>query len=248
MANIDDFFSRSRPDPQDQEVGIGGFTAMVRIRESYNLSSEVPTTPVEDGSFVNDHIILKPLVLRIEGDVSNVFIRQSPGAREFLRAQAEIGNLSGQFAPERTQSQASKVATLRSDLDSAKRAAGSVIDAGTQAIDYFGNRDTSSKGLQEQFIEAMEALHFGRQVIAIDMPYRRHEGMVITSFEAVTNNEEDSTGFTITAQKIQLAELQFVSVARPAAGVGGQLDPQADKGAQEGEDVPRSLLSNLFGD
>lgn len=248
MAAIDQFFDRFRPAPQAQEIGIAGFTALVRVRESYELSADVPTTPVEDGSFVNDHIILNPLTLTIEGDVSSAHIRRSPVARQFTRAAAEIGDLSSLFAPSRTQSQLSRIAGIRNEITDAVRKANDVLETGTQAIDYLGNRDTSSKSLQEQFLDAIEALHFGRQVIAIDMPYRRHEGMVITGFRANTNNQSDSITFTINAQKIRVASLQFVETGEPATGVGGQVDGEVSKGAQEGEPVERSLLSSIFGD
>ena len=248
MAGIDQFFERYRPKTPSQEIGIGGFTALVRVRESYSLTAEVPVTPVEDGSFVSDHIILEPLTLTIEGNVSDIHLRPSAVTREFTRGLAEIGNVSSLFAPSRTQSQLSRVAALRNEIDDAVRQADAVLDAGTQALDYLGNRDTAGKDLAEQFIESMEALHFGKQVFAIDMPYRRHEGMVITSFQANRNNVPGSTNFTITAQKIRVADLQFVETKTPAAGTGGQLDGEKDKGAQEGEDVERSLLSAIFGD
>ncbi len=246
MARVADFLARQRPEAPTQEVGIGGFTALVRASERYKLTAEAPATPVEDGSFVNDHIILKPITLSIEGSVGDIHLRASPPIRQFQRLQAEIGNVTSQYAPARTQSQLSQVSALANDLADAVRRADAALDAGEQALDFFGNQDEGSKSLQEQFIDAMEALHFGQQVIAIDMPFRRHENMVILSFQANTDNITAETTFTIEAQQLQFAELQFVEVASPAAGLGGQTDPEVSKGTQEGEPVETSLLFEII--
>ena len=246
MASVDNFLNRFRPSTPTQEVGIGGWTAMARVRDSYKLTAEAPTTPVEDGSFVNDHIIRNPITLSIEGDVSDVHLRAAPGIRQFQRLQAEIGNVTSQYAPDRTVSQLSRVSALANDLADAVRRVDNLLDTGEQAADYFGNKDTSSKSLQEQFIDAMEAIYFGQQAIAIEMPYRRHDNMVITSFSANYDNVNDSTSFTIEAQQIRYAELQFVRVTTPAAGLNGQTDAPVDKGAQEGEQV-ESFFSQVLG-
>lgn len=248
MARVSDFLNRKFPGTAKQEIGIGGFTAMARVREAYKLTAEAPTTPVEDGSFVNDHIILKPLTITIEGDVSDVHVRASPIVRRWQRASAEIGNITSQYAPARTQSQLDRVNAIANDASDAVRRIDSLLDSGEQALDFFGNRDNSSKSIQEQFIDAMEALHFGKQIIAIDMPFRRHENMVITGVQATTDNQADSTTFSIDAQQLQFAELQYAQIARPATGLGGQTEDLVSKGPQEGKPVERSLLSSIFGD
>jgi len=247
MARVQSFIDRRRQEPQQQEIGIGGFTALVRMRERYNLTAEVPATPVEDGSFVNDHIILKPFTLTIEGDVSDVHIRQSPMTRQFTRLLAEVGDVTPQYAPARTQSQVQQVAVLANDAADAIRRIDNLLDTGEQTLDFFGNRDSESKSLQEQFLDAMEALYFGKQVIAIDAPFRRHERMVITSLSTNYDNQTDSTSFSLEAQQIQFAELQFVQVSTPSPALGGQTQEQTSKGTQAGKPVPRSLLTNIFG-
>lgn len=248
MARVSDFLERFRPAmPTTQEIGIGGFTFFARVRDSYKLSADSPVIPVENGSFVNDHIIRKPIMLSIEGDVSDLHVRANPTIRQFQRLQAEVGNLTSQYAPAWTQVQLSQVSALANDLADAVRSADALLDAGEQAIDFFGNRDTVEKGLQEKFLDAMEAIYFGGQLIAIDMPYRRHENMVITSFTASTDNEGNSTGFTIEAQQLQFADLQFVELRKPAKGTNRQTEKKVDKGAQEGKPVPVSFLGHLLG-
>ena len=248
MARVQDYFTRKIADVPTQEVGIGGFTALVRVRDSYKLTAEAPVTPVENGSFTNDHIILKPITISIEGDVSDIHLRASPIIQAFQRAQAEIGNVTSQYVPARTQAQISKASALVNDAADAVRRLDATLDAGGQALELFGNKDTEAKSIQEQFIDAMDALHFGQQAIAIDMPFRRHENMVITSFQSNTDNKTGTTTFSLEAQQLQYAELQFVEVTTPASGLDGQTDAEVSKGAQEGKSVDSSLFAQILGD
>jgi hypothetical protein len=121
----------------------------------------------------------------------------------------------------------------------------SILAAGVQAADYLGNQDTGSKSPQEMFLDVIEAYYFAGAVISIDMPYRRHDNMVITSFTSTTDNEGNSTGFSIEVQQLQFVDLQFVQIKKPARGTNGQLAKPADKGAQEGKEVNASLFTHI---
>lgn len=246
MAGITDFLTRDQEGIPQQEIGIGGFTALVRVRDSYKLTSEIPKTYVEDGSHSNDHVIRNPITLSIQGSVSDIHRRASQGIKQLQEVQAEIGNLTNQYAPARTQSQISQINALANDVNDAILQADAALAAGDQALSFFGNKDEESKSLQEQFLDAMEALHFGGQLIAIDMPFRRHENMVITSFQKDTDNEVDETTFSIEAQQFRFSELRFVEIGTLAGGLGGQADAEVSKGAQEGEPVEQSLATQIL--
>ena len=248
---VQDYLDQQLEDPQDKEIGIGGFTALVRIKEQYKLDAEVPATPVEDGSFVNDHIILKPLTLSISGDVSDIHLRASLITSALTSVQAEIGNVASQYAPARTQAQLAQANALANDVTDAIQRVDNLINTGSQVLDLFGNQDTETKSIQEQFLDAMESLRNGKQAIAIDMPFRSHKNMVITSLTISYDNEVGNTEFSLEATQIRLAELQFTETGTPSAGLGGQADALADSGTQEGEPVETSfaseLVSSIFG-
>lgn len=247
MARIANYLNRDTQSAPQQEIGIGGFTALVRVRESYNLSSQAPATPVEDGSVVNDHIILDPLTISIEGDVSDVHLRESPAIRTLIQSQAEIGDISSEYAPDRTQTQLSQIAALANDALDATRRIDSLLDTGEQIAELFGNQDAGSVANRQRFLDHMEALRNGKQLISIDMPYRRLDRMVITSLVVRYDNETESTGFSLEAQQVRLAELQFVEVQQRAEGLNGQTDPEANKGTQAGEEIECSLWANAVG-
>jgi len=244
MARLSDYLNRETQTPAQEEIGIGGFTALVRIRESYKLTASAPATPVEDGSVVNDHIILDPLTISIEGDVSDVHLRAAPILRATRPTQAEIGNLASQYAPARTQAQLSQISTLANDaLDAAQRI-DTLLDAGEQIGSLFGNQDAGSATNRQQFLDYLEALRNGKQLISIDMPYRRLDRMVITSLTINYDNEADSSSFTLEAQQVRLVELQFAKIQKRAKGTNGQTDAETNKGKQAPEQVECSFLAN----
>lgn len=248
MANILDYLNSKLQDPNKQEIGIGGFTLFARVKDSYKLNTNVPTTPVEDGSFVNDHIILQPLIITISGDVSDIHLKRSEIARELTTFNAEVGNLVGQFGSSATQAQLQQLAQLENTFLDAVNAIDAVLAAGTQALNYFGNKDPDTKTIQEQFIDAMDSFYYARQPIKIDMPFRQLDNMVITSFTSETDNSINSTTFTINAQQILYTGLSYTAVeAKPASGTNGQLDSASNKGTQSGTPVESSLWSELLG-
>lgn len=247
-SRVEQFLRRRRQQPGDdetQEVGIGGFTLFARVRDRSNLTAQGPTSPLEDGSFANDHIILSPFTVTIEGSVADVIRRPSPALAVVRRAQAEIGNVTSQFAPPRTQAQLSQVSALINDAADAVRRADAALDAGEQALRVLGNRDSESKPITEQFVDAMEALYYSRQLFEIDMPARRYDRMFITNLR-IDRDNSGQLAFSLDVQQFEFTELQFVQIT-PAAGLGGQTEPEADQGTQEGEPAPRSLLFSIFG-
>lgn len=246
MAIIQDYIDRQLPTTPKEEIGIGGFTALVRMRERYALTAEIPATPVENGAVVHDHVILKPVVITIEGNVSDVYKKPSETIRQFQRVQAEIGNVTSQYAPERTQTQLSKISALANDAADAVRRIDNLIATGDQIANLFGNRDTDTKGNRETFIDTMEAYYYAGTPISIDMPYRRFDMMIITSFVVSYDNEIDATGFSLEVQKLTLAELEYSKLKTPAAGLNGQTKGIADKGAQAGKPVSSSIIYSVL--
>lgn len=55
----------------DSKARLGELVVDAFIKESHTLSAEITEHPVEDGSVMHDHIMQKPLVLSIDGIISN---------------------------------------------------------------------------------------------------------------------------------------------------------------------------------
>ena len=251
MARIEDFIRSNLPSTRKvddrQEIGIGGFTAFVAINETRQLQSTSPDVVLEDRSTVTDTIFLRPVMLSIEGEVSDINIKTEVPDNIFGQAEQFLGVVTP-FLPTRTVSQISKVREIIDDGLNIVRRIDSVIDSGQQILDIFGNR-SDSKTNPELFLDYMDRIHFSRQLISIESPFRVYDSMRIISFETSRDNESDKITFRIQAKQIRMAELLLVEVdtpnRNPSPGLSGQSDGEVDKGISQGRDTPRSLLSVL---
>lgn len=243
MAVIRDFIDGAFQDDEQEEVGIGGFITAARVREITRKTREAPTTFLEDGSHINDHIIRNPLTLSIEGSISNVYQRPSPAIAALQAVQEQVGNIT-QYAPSRTQAQISRVSGLANDITGAIDRVDALIDSGQRVAGFLGFTGDEGKTNIEKFIDFIDSVHASDALIRIDMPFRTYADMCITSVEYERDNRTDSMPFTIEAQQFRFASTTFVEVGpapNPGAGNNGQQDGESDKGAQEGEDLPESL-------
>ena len=237
-----------KADAGGEEVGIGGFTAFARINEKFKRTATVPVTYMEEGSHVNDHIIRAPITLTIEGNVSDVFVQPSPPVGILQEAQAQVGNIT-QYAPSRTQAQLSRVSGLVNDFTNAIDKADALIATAQGAAKYLGMQDAEAQSNIESFLGTMEGLQASDKRIKISSSLGSFPNMYITSLEVTRDNQSKAISFNLEAQEIRFTQTisTKTSAAQNAAiATAGQTDGETDKGAQEGEEVDRSLLSSTL--
>jgi len=250
MAIVEDFLSaratRATGKTTNKNIGIGGFILGVRTTEDVTRTLAVPSTPLEDGSFVNDHIIENALQIKLSGEVSNVMYEPSAFQDLYKRSVGIVGDVT-QYLPQRTRSQANKVFELANDARQIGRRIDSVVKSGEQVLDLFKNT-VDNKKAPELFIDRMEELQLGKQVVSISVHGRVYENMVITSVVTTKNNETgESLTYALVAQQIRYAQILFVKVSRkknPSTGTNGQTDGAKNKGLNKVK-VETSFLDNL---
>lgn len=249
MGKASDFLNSKLGGESAQKIGIAGFTMLARIRESFSYTSEVPTTFLEDGSSVEDTIILNPITLSIEGSVADVYVERSPLQEITSNIASTAGSISI-YLPERTQTQQQFISEINAGAQDAINAVDELIDSGSQIANLLGSSNMEGKTLREKFVDTMESLHFGRQLVDIEMPYRTFNNMRI-NVNIETDNQNDAIAFSIDANQVRIADesssdiSSLIGNASPA--LGGQEQKQTDKGTQEGEETDSSLLSTVLG-
>jgi hypothetical protein len=253
--------NRSLDAPQVQEVGIGGFALFARVSDSTAYETQAPTSVVEDGSYIGDHLINAPIKLNISGEVSDVLIN-TPVQSASNRRLPTIGQVAS-FLPGRTASQAQRLARVVDTALDKYRSIDSAIKNGRNAYDFSGNK-AGTKSLREQFVDYIEALHYGKQLVTISMPFRVHDSMAITNVTITRDNQRNALTFTLTAQKFRIAKTIFADVSefykKPAPAVASQTTGTSDKGVQSPESSgsagagaggaqrkQKSVLSSLLG-
>ena len=272
MTFVNDILNRERlPTPLEQ-IGIGGFSLFARVSDRLTLSAENPTTYVEDGSPLNDQRIRKPELLTIRGSIGDVYRAPSTSIDRVQNIDNNLAQIT-QYVPRLTGTQAIQFSRIASNAISRIEKIGDLISAGTQANKLLGNLDTLSKSLGEQFIDAMENIHYSNQLISIQMPYRIYDSMSIKTIVIDGSNTKRGIDFTIEAERFRVADLNFVAVERvstgranangstataqrvsrnPAPALNGQTETVKEKGSQEGrslsdDEVRSSALSDIVG-
>ena len=247
--SIRDYLGSQFGSDEQESVGIGGFTTAARVRERVSRSASVPVTFLEDGTHINDHIIRNPLTLSIEGNVSDTFVMPNPAIAALQAAQSQVGNIT-QYAPARTQAQLSKVSGLVNDLTNAVDRVDNFLESSNRVAAYLGLQDDTAKSNIEKFIDTMESLQEGEQLISVDMPFRTYEKMYITALEITLTSETSALDFTMELQQFRFADIIFAEISaspNPSAATNGQTAGSKDKGVQEGADVPQSFFFSIFG-
>lgn len=237
-----------------EEIGIGGFTTFARVNDSVEYTTDAPTSTVEDGSYIGDHLINKPIKLSISGDLADIFIADSVPSKSESRLPTVGATTS--FLPGRTPSQLQWVADIINTAQERKREIDEQVALGKNATDFTGNK-TAGKSIREQFIDFVESIHYGKQLISISMPFRKHDNMAITSVVVTRDNQRKALTFTLTAQKFRVAKTLFVAVSqfyrKPAPSVKSQTASTSDKGTQSPESTSggarkeKSLLTSVLG-
>ena len=238
-----------------EEIGIGGFTLFARVSDQTQYSTASPTSVVEDGSYIGDQLINAPIKLTISGDVADVFFNEPPKPRSESRLPT-VGKTTS-FLPARTPSQIQRVAKILDSAGDRRREINEKISLGSNAGDYVGNK-SGGKPLREQFVDFIESIHYGKQLVKISMPYRTHDSMAINDVTITRDNQRQALTFTLTAQKFRIAKTLYSDVSRfyknPAPSVKSQTGGTADKGVQSpksgdgaGKKKEKSLLTAIIG-
>jgi hypothetical protein len=216
-----------------EEVGIGGFTLFARVSDETQYSTASPTSVVEDGSYIGDHLINAPIKISITGDVADIFFNEPPKDRSQIRA-LTVGKMSS-FLPKRTSSQIQRVGKIIDSAADQRRAINEKISLGAKSGDFIGNK-SGGKLIREQFIDFIESIHYGKQLVTISMPYRTHESMSINDVTVTRDNQRNALTFTLTAQKFRTAKTIYSDVGsfykKPAPSVKSQTGKTANKGVQ----------------
>lgn len=246
MGIVKDYINGAFKNTLNQEVGIGGFTTFARVNNKTSKKNNVPVTYLEDGSFLEDHIIREPTILSIEGNVADIFVKPANIIQEAKRLETTISSVST-YLPERTLYQLHKIEGITRDINNAITETDQLIERGQQIANYVGFLATKSN--VNKFLDAINGLYNSNSTITIEMHDRTYENMVITLFETTKNNENNSIDFIIEAQEIRYAiseVVQVTSALNPSKTLGGATKNIIDKGVQEGAEVTTSVLTSIF--
>lgn len=241
-------FGYERTDDR-QQIGIGGFTADVRVNESIQMTSDVPDNYVEDGSVINDHVINNPIVLSIDGEVADInekVVFAPPILLEAIDKAAEV--ISNTYLGQKTLQMIQKVEKIAEPITKAYDAIDDALDKGQQVYDFFSGQ--KEKTIQNDFFDFLNQIYYSKQLISIEMPFRTYTNMRITSLTIVRDNTtEQALKYKLTAKEVRFAKTILVDSKQyfqkaPSSSVKGKVADKENKGVVEGE--KKSFLGTIL--
>jgi len=232
-------------------IGIGGWIADVRINESIELTSDVPDNYVEDGSVIHDHIINNPIVLNIEGEVSEVNIKSKFIDETSIKYIDKTQNILNNVFPARLTNQATqKIKSLIINANDYYSQLEHYAKSVQNLYNIFKN-DSKTISLQKEFIDFLNRIYYSKELITIETPFGIYKNMRIVSISLTRENiAYQAIKYKITAKEVRFAETIFVDKNKyfknPSESTKGKVKSQSDKGSVQGKKVHQSLLYTLF--
>ena len=233
-----------------EQVGIAGFVLDVRINESIQFTSDVPDNYVEDGSFVNDHIINNPIIITLDGEVSDIIQKdifepevttKNPDKAEDIPTVLYPSNKTASMK-QKTDGYAKPLTKAYDNLDND-------ISKGKQLYPFF--KGPEGKSIQSKFFAFLNNIYASKQLIDIETPFQTYKNMRITSFTIIRDNvTQQAVKYKLSAKEVRFAETIYVDKNKyfkaPTPSVAGKTSDKKNQGVKEGQPQQKSFLGTLL--
>ncbi|HFI1947401.1 TPA: phage baseplate protein [Yersinia enterocolitica] len=241
-----------------KKVGIGGFSMFARVSDATEYPSQVPVDVLEDGSNASDDIINGPITIKISGVVADVYMDAKPNSSFGLIPDYSKYGEVVEYIPAKTQQQLQKMNEIADRAEQKILEAKRLADKGAELFGLVGNPVAGgAKGIREQFLDFIEAIYYGKQLITVEVDYRTHENMALSGLTISTDNQTLETKFEASFTKINFTQLTTTAIEKhfksPSATAKSKTAAVANKGAQTPADnsktsgQSRSVLSSVKG-
>lgn len=220
-----------------ERIGIAGYTLDVRLQEYPSYESEVPDIPVESGSAVHDHIIHKPLIVKIDGEVADLHYKDFNAG--FIldaivpdKTASILENLYPSYQSNQAVQRLQKVAD---DIRYSK--VSEVVSKTGNLYDVFsGGRDKETLN----FLEFMERIHYAKMPVKIETASKTYDNMCLISYAPVRDQvTNEALGYQATFKQLTFIETTIVEVQKlkknPAPSMKNKASDTKDKGVVNGK-------------
>lgn len=233
--------------PKDAK-GIAGFVFDMADTETLENSSQITDHYMEDGSFLNDHVIDNPIRITLTGFVGELVAKAEDGLAGLIgQASSRLTQVSGflgQYTPGMTQT----IQGALSATETYVQAANTYLDRTKNLVDAVAGA-APQPTQQEVAYQTLKALKDGRQLLSVTTPWSYHEDMMIESITPTQSAE--STGissFSVTLKQVRFAEVEvtlFDENLFPARSEV-QSAEEVNEGLAGGASADSSILFEVF--
>lgn len=123
-----------------------------------------------------------------------------------------------------------------------------LVDKGADLFGLVGNPVAGgAKSIREQFLDFIEAIYYGKQLITVEVGYRTHENMALSGLTISTDNQTLETKFEASFTKVNFSQLTTAPIEQyfksPSAAAKSKTAGVANKGAQTPADNTKARQS-----
>ncbi len=234
--------------PGSKNKGIAGWVFDIPTGESVDLSSDISEHYTESGSFVNDHVVLKPIRITLSGFIGELVFRvPQPGSAEYALEQIQnrlliVNSYLGPLSQGATQKAAAIVAKAAYIFNQAQ----AMAKRAQNLVGMFSGADTGESAQTKAYLELV-ALWASKQILNVQTPWALFSSMIIETVSAKQDDQaNDYSDISITLKEIRFANVQTVSFDNnlfpPASSAQGA--PTTSNGISSGAPV-KSLLKTM---
>ena len=229
--------------------GISGFLFDIPDGENINLNSEITDHFTENNSFINDHIVRKPITITLNGFIGELVAKPPEGvfgdAQEIANRLTVIDGYIGEYTAGGAQIVQRAVQTVQSVVSGINQLA----DKAQNLIDLFDG-ETAEETKQQKAYRDLYALWKSATFVTVQTPWEYFGNMVIQNIAFRQNADSKSiTDISVTLKELRIAEIQTVDYDQnqfpPRVQV--QEGEEEDQGIIRGQDEDVSFLFTAFG-
>lgn len=222
-----------------QTIGIAGYKLDVRLKENPTYTTDIPDNYVEDGSYINDHFVDKPLIVTLEGEVADLNY-QSIGSADLIdnvlpdKYLGITESLYPQFRSNQTLQRINKI------VDDVKYS--EISEYIRKTNDVY----SMFKGGQEKetlnFMEFIERIQAAKMPVKIETASKTYENMGLISFAPVRDQVTNTAiGYQATFKQVRFAKTILVEVQKltknPTKQMKNKVSSKVDKGTVPGDKI-----------
>ena len=191
--------------------GVSGFLFDVPDRESIDLSSDITDHFTEDNSFINDHIVRKPITITLTGFTGELVFEKAEGVAGAVQEIQNRLSTVPAYLPEWTDGALQTVQNAVSQAQAAVSAINQTLDRVQNVVGLFdgeGPEDTrQQKAYQELF-----ALWQSQDLVTVQTPWAYFDSMVISMISlSQTGDSKEISDISVSIKEFRVAEVKTVN-------------------------------------
>lgn len=192
--------------------GISGFVFDIPAGENVSLESDVTDHYTENGSFVNDHVVNKPIKITLRGFIGELVFKKEKGLAGLIRdlgtKLSQVTGYLGSYTPGFVQ----KAGQIITQTDVALNAINSTVQQSQNVVSYLSGNVTPNNSKQAEAYYKLEALRNSKTPVAVDTPWKFYGSMIIVSISFDQDDKSnDITDISVTLKEFRTVDLGAVS-------------------------------------